>query len=383
MSVKTRLMLCILVLPLILLGLLIVAVTELEHRHHQQQLAQRLSQVADMLAPELNAALAEERQHALSPLATRLLDLDEVRALAIRDAEGKALLELGRLRNMPDGLLAREDALVKDGAQWRLRLPLSAANARLLLDIDASALPLAYYRQLASGGLLLLLVGLLLFLVAYSTARRLSQPLEEASESLARLAAGMTPEPLPMPVEAEFVQLVQRLNTLRDHLANAHDDLQTQVEQATQELQESMETIEVQNIELDLAHRRALDANRAKSEFLANMSHEIRTPLNGIIGFCRLLHRSELNARQREWLDHVRRACDNLLMLVNDVLDFSKIEAGRLELEHRPLDMVALVDEVLGLQAPQAQQKNLQLLGLVYDDVPGSCSAIHCASGKC
>ncbi|MDL4864780.1 ATP-binding protein, partial [Halomonas elongata] len=172
-------------------------------------------------------------------------------------------------------------------------------------------------------------------------------------------------------VEAEFVQLVQRLNTLRDHLANAHDDLQTQVEQATQELQESMETIEVQNIELDLAHRRALDANRAKSEFLANMSHEIRTPLNGIIGFCRLLHRSELNARQREWLDHVRRACDNLLMLVNDVLDFSKIEAGRLELEHRPLDMVALVDEVLGLQAPQAQQKNLQLLGLVYDDVPG------------
>ncbi|RAW07022.1 histidine kinase, partial [Halomonas elongata] len=371
MSVKTRLMLCILVLPLILLGLLIVAVTELEHRHHQQQLAQRLSQVAGMLAPELDAALAEERQHALSPLATRLLDLDEVRALAIRDAEGKALLELGRLRNMPDGLLAREDALVKDGAQWRLRLPLSAANARLLLDIDASALPLAYYRQLASGGLLLLLVGLLLFLVAYSTARRLSQPLEEASESLARLAAGMTPEPLPMPVEAEFVQLVQRLNTLRDHLANAHDDLQTQVEQATQELQESMETIEVQNIELDLAHRRALDANRAKSEFLANMSHEIRTPLNGIIGFCRLLHRSELNARQREWLDHVRRACDNLLMLVNDVLDFSKIEAGRLELEHRPLDMVALVDEVLGLQAPQAQQKNLQLLGLVYDDVPG------------
>ncbi|MDL4864575.1 histidine kinase, partial [Halomonas elongata] len=177
MSVKTRLMLCILVLPLILLGLLIVAVTELEHRHHQQQLAQRLSQVAGMLAPELDAALAEERQHALSPLATRLLDLDEVRALAIRDAEGKALLELGRLRNMPDGLLAREDALVKDGAQWRLRLPLSAANARLLLDIDASALPLAYYRQLASGGLLLLLVGLLLFLVAYSTARRLSQPL--------------------------------------------------------------------------------------------------------------------------------------------------------------------------------------------------------------
>ncbi|MDR5860330.1 response regulator [Halomonas eurihalina] len=370
MSVKTRLMLCILVLPLILLTLLIVAVTELEHRHHQQQLAQRLTQAASMLTPELDAALAENRQRALSPIATRLLELDEIRALAIRDAQGNAPLKQGRLRDMPDELLSSEEALVKDGTQWRLRLPLSSANARLLLDIDASSLSLAYYRQLVSGGLLLLLTGLLLFLVAYSTVRRLIQPLEEASESLSRLAAGMTPEPLPMPVGAELVQLVQRLNTLRDHLACAHDDLQIQVEQATQELQESMETIEVQNIELDLAHRHALDANRAKSEFLANMSHEIRTPLNGIIGFCRLLHRSELNARQREWLDHVLRACDNLLMLVNDVLDFSKIEAGRLELEHRPLDMVALVDEVLGLQAPQAQQKDLQLLGLVYDDVP-------------
>ncbi len=123
------------------------------------------------------------------------------------------------------------------------------------------------YRRLATAAgllspigqrrLLLLLAGLLLFLVAYSTVRRLSQPLEEASESLSRLAAGMTPEPLPLPGEAELAQLVQRLNTLRDHLACAHDDLQTQVEQATQELQESMETIEVQNIELDLAHRRA------------------------------------------------------------------------------------------------------------------------------
>ncbi|SEM47987.1 hybrid sensor histidine kinase/response regulator [Halomonas caseinilytica] len=370
MSFKTRLMLCILVLPLTLLGLFVFAAAELEDRHHHRQLASHLTETARMLTPELAEALNEGHADRLSSIASRLLELDDVRALAIRDAQGHVPLELGRLRDMPAELLAADTPLVQDGAQWRLRLSLPATDARLLLDIDASPLPLAYYRQLASGGLLLLLAGLLLFLVAYSTVRRLSQPLEEASESLSRLAAGMTPEPLPLPGEAELAQLVQRLNTLRDHLACAHDDLQTQVEQATQELQESMETIEVQNIELDLAHRRALEANRAKSEFLANMSHEIRTPLNGIIGFCRLLHRSELSMRQREWLDHVQRACDNLLMLVNDVLDFSKIEAGRLELEHRPLDMVALVDEVLGLQAPQAQQKDLQLLGLVYDDVP-------------
>jgi two-component system sensor histidine kinase BarA len=131
-----------------------------------------------------------------------------------------------------------------------------------------------------------------------------------------------------------------------------------------------METIEEQNIELDMAHRSALRANAVKSEFLANMSHEIRTPLNGIIGFCRLLGRSKLETRQQEWLQHVHRACDNLLMLVNDVLDFSKLEANRLTLEEADIDMVTLVDEVIGLHAPEAQRKELQLIAMVYDDIP-------------
>jgi len=100
------------------------------------------------------------------------------------------------------------------------------------------------------------------------------------------------------------------------------------------------------------------------------MSHEIRTPLNGIIGFCRLLGRSSLDTRQQEWLQHVHRACDNLLMLVNDVLDFSKLEANRLTLEEADIDIVALVDEVVGLHAPEAQRKQLHVVAMVYDDVP-------------
>ncbi|WP_141320230.1 ATP-binding protein [Halomonas halmophila] len=370
MSLKTRLMLCILVLPLTLLALLVFAVSQLEYRENHRQLAERMQQTTRMLVPSLEQALSAGDPQRLEAIAARLMDLEEVRALTIEAPSGRALVEQGRLRSLPEATLERPDRLVEHDAKWRLRWPLSSADARLLIDIDASALALNHYRKLASGGLMLLVCGLLLFIVAYSTLRRISHPLEEASESLSRLTAGLTPAPLDLPAAAELARLTRGLNMLRDQLAVTHSDMQTRVEQATKELQESMETIEVQNVELDLAHRRALEANRAKSEFLANMSHEIRTPLNGIIGFCRLLQRSELTARQREWLEHVQRACDNLLMLVNDVLDFSKIEAGRLELEHRPLDMVVLVNEVLGLQAPQAQQKDLQLLGLVYDDVP-------------
>ncbi|RAH37017.1 ATP-binding protein [Halomonas sp. SL1] len=375
MSLKTRLMLAILALPLVLIALLVVAVTELDDRHHRLQLRERLTQAADLLTPSLGQALAAGDAAELEALAGRLLELEDVRALRILDADGERRLELGRLRQASDLAPPQGPALIEDGRHWRLQAALPGApGAWLTLDIDASTLPLTYYRHLASGGLLLLIVGLLLFLVAYGLSRRLTQPLEDVTRSLEWLTAGGAPQPLSVPKEAELARLAQRLNALGEHLASARDDLQAQIEQATGELQESMETIEVQNIELDLAHRRALEANRAKSEFLANMSHEIRTPLNGIIGFCRLLHRTEMAPRQREWLDHVQRACDNLLMLVNDVLDFSKIEAGRLELEHTELDMVALVDEVLGLQAPQAQAKGIQVLGLVYDDVPETLS---------
>ncbi|WP_240538731.1 ATP-binding protein [Halomonas sp. SH5A2] len=215
-----------------------------------------------------------------------------------------------------------------------------------------------------------MLLGLCLFLIAFAISRYVTRPIEEASHALYRLSRGDYEQTAMSHNAVELNRVAQQINALANHLQSAKHDMQVQIEQATSELQESMETIEEQNIKLDLAHRSAVRANTVKSEFLANMSHEIRTPLNGIIGFCRLLGRSSLDDRQRDWLQHVHRACDNLLMLVNDVLDFSKLEANRLTLEEADIDIVTLVDEVLGLHAPEAQRKHLHLVAMVYDDVP-------------
>ncbi|MDI5919996.1 ATP-binding protein [Halomonas sp. LR5S13] len=373
MSLKTRLMLMILGLPLLLLALLVVAVLVLEDRQRHAELRNQLTRGAELVAPALGEALSTQDDRALSRLTDGLLALPHVQALSLQDGQGAPLLARGRVRDLPAPTDPDTSRLLERDRRWLLQIPLvngAPTPAWLVLDIDTTPLLLTRYRHLASAGLALMLAGLLLFLAAYATTRRLSQPLEDAGRALDRLTLGVVPERLAIPPAPELAGLARRVNDLADHLETAREEMQAQIEQATDELQESMETIEVQNIELDLAHRRALEANRVKSEFLANMSHEIRTPLNGIVGFCRLLGRSRLEPRQREWLDHVQRACDNLLMLVNDVLDFSKLEAGRVELETLPLDMVGLVDEVLGLQAPLAQQKGLQLLGLVYDDVP-------------
>ena len=102
-------------------------------------------------------------------------------------------------------------------------------------------------------------------------------------------------------------------------------------------------------------------ANRAKSEFLSRMSHELRTPLNSILGFSQLLEMDQLEADQRDSVEHIVRGGRHLLTLINEVLDISRIEAGELSLSLEPVNLSALIEESVAMMKPLAAESDIQL----------------------
>ena len=110
------------------------------------------------------------------------------------------------------------------------------------------------------------------------------------------------------------------------------------------------------------ARQTAEDASNAKGQFLANMSHEIRTPMNAVLGMLQLLRKTELTARQQDYIDKSYAASRALLAILNDILDFSKIDAGKMTLEKMDFDIETLLRDLGAVMAGNHSGKPVEVL---------------------
>ncbi len=143
----------------------------------------------------------------------------------------------------------------------------------------------------------------------------------------------------------------------------------TDVKRAEHALREQADKIKAQNEELNLtnielhqAKKKAEEADRLKSAFLANMSHEIRTPMNGILGFAELLKEPNLtDDKFHSYIAMIEKSGARMLNIINDILDLAKIESGQVEVVESRTNVNEMLQYICDFFRPEAKRKGIQL----------------------
>lgn len=114
----------------------------------------------------------------------------------------------------------------------------------------------------------------------------------------------------------------------------------------------------------------AEEALKFKQQFLSNMSHEIRTPMNSIVGFTNVILKTEINQKQKEYVDAIKKSGESLIVLINDILDLAKVDAGKMSFNNHPFHLDECISDIFKLLGQKCLEKNLEFIKIYDASIP-------------
>lgn len=383
--------LAVALLPLVLITLLLTLHT-IESR--RSDLSANLLRTGDSsssyLATISDLPLYSRNLNALAATATSALHIPDVAGIAFLDDKQAVVLKSGHvadqiLSNPTEQLLPVETPyylyfkkpVFLSGVEFSdyQEEAVSKVDAQeligwLVLVIDRTSM-LEQQKNILITSALLFLIGLLIAAIfTYYLSLGLISPIQKLTATIKEMAGGNLKVRAETGTQDELSILAAGINKLAESVAEGKETLEHRIRFATRQLQETLQSLQIKNQELELSRQAAETADLAKSDFLARMSHELRTPITSIQGFVRLLDMTKLAENDRHYCQIIDQAAMQLLTLIDDILAFSKLQSNTVELARQPLDLAECVEQVTSMFTPQAQQKGLYLAVDFAPDLP-------------
>jgi two-component system, OmpR family, sensor histidine kinase BaeS len=197
--------------------------------------------------------------------------------------------------------------------------------------------------QQANTAILLagLIVAVLVIILSFLFARRLTRPLEALTVAAEQMKQGSYTQRVAVPKTQDEL----------GRLASTFNDMANTIEADVKELRHQ---------------------EQARRDLTANIAHDLATPLTAIQGFSEALADGVITDTEgrQETAQRIGREVQRLRRLVKDLQQMSSLEAGNAQLDLAPLDMHTLVDETLNVIQPECEQMGIALQNEIASETP-------------